>query len=199
MDKSTQEDILISLSKHQSLSVLELSTMLNLTKADIRYHISKLLKKNLVLREKPHTGLPGRPAARFKITSDFYENNLVFLIDGLIAVHENRSDLFSKLESYFVNHIKFDKNQLSLNNLNKIIQILNIFHYKARWETHYQGPSIFFNNCPYRQLIQKYPEFCELDRMVISSCLDQEVIILSTIAKNSNYCHFQLLVKNPTQ
>lgn len=199
MNKTTTEEILISISKHQSLSVLELSTMLNLTKADIRYHISKLLKKNLVLRDKPHTGLPGRPAARFKITSDFYDNNLEFLIDGLISVYDNREELFSKLKSYYLTQIKLDKRQLLLTNLNKFIQIYNKFHYKARWETHYQGPAIFFNNCPYRQLIQKYPEFCELDRMVISKCLDQEVIILSTIAKNSNYCHFQLLVKNPTQ
>lgn len=199
MNQSTEEELLLILSKHQSLTVLELSTILNLTKADIRYHISKLIKRGQVIKEEPNVGLPGRPAARFKVSPALYADNIEFLIDGLISIYDNKPELFTKLEKYFLAQIKLDKTSSLLINFNKFIQILENFNYKARWETHFQGPVVFFNNCPYRKIIHKYPELCELDRMIIEKSLNQKVYCHSTIAKNSRFCQFQVILKSPKQ
>lgn len=197
MNQSTEEELLLTLSKHQSLTILELSTILNLTKADIRYHINKLIKKGQVIKEEPISGLPGRPAARFKVSPALFEDNFELLIDGLISIYDNKSELFSKLEKYFLAQIKLDKESSLLVYLIKFIQIFENFHYKARWETHFHGPVVFFNNCPYRKIIHKYPELCEVDRMIIEKSLNQEVNSLSTIAKNSRFCQFQIILKSP--
>jgi len=199
MNRSTEEELLLILSKHQSLTILELSTILNLTKADIRYHISKLIKKGQVIKEEPNVGLPGRPAARFKVSPVLFEDNFELLIDGLISIYDNKPKLFLKLEKYFLDQIKLDKTSSLLINLIKFIQIFENFHYEARWETHYHGPVVFFNNCPYRKIIHKYSELCELDRMIIAKSLNQEVNCLSTIAKNSRFCQFQVILKSPKQ
>lgn len=196
MPISTEQEILNLLTKSKPLSILEMAELLNLTKADIRYHIKNLLTKNKIIKISPKEGVPGRPAFRYKISDDEFKHNLDFLTNGLISLFKDESDLLIKLSDYYMSDFSPNKNQTIINKLNSLILKLLEMNYSPRWETQFQGPIIYFGNCPYRKLIENHPELCELDKMIISKYLNQDVEIEKTIAKESLFCKFQILIKN---
>ena len=196
MPISTEQEILNLLAKTKPLSILEMAKLLNLTKADIRYHIKNLLAKNKIVKITPKEGVPGRPAFRYKISDDEFKHNLVFLTKGLLSLFPNETELLSKLSDYFVSDFSPDENQTIITKLNSLISKLSEMNYSPRWETQFQGPIIHFGNCPYRKLLKSHPELCEMDKMIISKYLNQDAKIVNTIAKESLSCKFQILIKN---
>ena len=101
MNKSTEEEILATLAQHESMSVKELSISLNLTKADIRYHIKKLLTNSMIDIIPPQAGKRGRPAVRYKISNSFYSHNLVTLLNSIFSTISINDDHISKMAKYY--------------------------------------------------------------------------------------------------
>jgi predicted ArsR family transcriptional regulator len=199
MATSTDQEILNLLIKGTPLSILEIASLLNLTKADIRYHINKLLLQNKIIKISPNQGVPGRPAFRYAISDDEYKNNLEFLTNGLLSLFPDRSELISKLSDYFTSDLSLDSHQPIIIKLNSLISDLAHMHYSPRWETQFQGPMIYFGNCPYRKLLESHPDLCEMDKMIISKHLIQDVEVKNTIANGSHFCKFLILIKNPAR
>jgi predicted ArsR family transcriptional regulator len=195
MNKSTEEEILATLSKHDSMSVLELSISLNLTKADIRYHIKKLLTSGSINIVPPESGMRGRPAIRFKISNRFYSHNLVTLINALFYITTINDHNISKIADYYSTLISSEHSKSLITKFNTLIIGLNKQKYNARWETQFKGPVIYFSNCPYRQVVQNHPIICELDRRIVEVFLDKNVTTINTIAINGTInCKFQISI-----
>jgi predicted ArsR family transcriptional regulator len=195
MNKSTQEEILVTLSQHDSMSVLELSISLNLTKADIRYHISKLLTYGTINIIPPEAGLRGRPATRYKIANSYYSHNFVTLINAIFSAIPINDDEISKIAKYYASLIAPEFSQSFITKFNTLIIGLNQQNYCARWETQFKGPVVYFSNCPYRQVVQNHPILCELDRRIVEVFLDKNVTIINTFAINgSKNCKFQISI-----
>ena len=89
-----------------------------------------------------------------------------------------------------------ENNHSVIAKLNSLITFLGKMNYDSKWETHYEGPILFFGNCPYRKIVQSNPEFCEMDRQIISKFLSQEVITQNTIKKGSRFCQFLIQINN---
>ncbi len=197
MNKSTEEEILVTLSQHDSMSVSELSISLNLTKADIRYHIKKLLKSGSIIIIPPEAGLRGRPAIRYKISNTFYSHNLETLINALLSIIPFNDDNISKIANYFSSLISSGYSQSLITKFNTLIIGLNKQNYNARWETQFTGPAIYFSNCPYRQIVQNHPTMCELDKRILEVFLDKKVSITQTNALHgTKSCKFQILIRS---
>ncbi|PKO11010.1 MAG: hypothetical protein CVU40_02255 [Chloroflexi bacterium HGW-Chloroflexi-2] len=195
MNKSTQEEILATLSHHESMSVLELSTSLNLTKADIRYHINKLLTYGTINIIPPEAGIRGRPATRYKIANSYYSHNLVTLINAIFSEIPINDDDISKIAKYYASLIAPEFSQSFITKFNTLIIGLNQQNYCARWETQFNGPVVYFSNCPYRQIIHNNPIICDLDRRIIEIILDKKIKIIHTFAINrTNNCKFQISI-----
>lgn len=195
MNKSTEEEILEALSQHDSMSVLELSISLNLTKADIRYHIKKLLTSGSIVIIPPEAGLRGRPAIRYKISYSFYSHNLETLTNALLSIIPINDDNILKIAKYFSSLISSVHSQTLITKFNTLIIGLNKQNYNARWETQYKGPVIYFSNCPYRQVVQNHPIMCELDRRILEVFLDKKVSVTQSNALNgTRNCKFQISI-----
>jgi predicted ArsR family transcriptional regulator len=195
MQKTTAEEVLTILSKNESLTVFELSTSLNLTKADTRYHIKKLLSDGSIHKVQPEPGKRGRPAYRYKIDNSYYEHNLHTLINAIFSIFPLGDNDISKIADVISSKIGTGKSLSVINKFNDLIIGLNKQNYNARWETHFKGPIIYFSNCPYRQVIHNQPFLCELDKRIIESYIDKKVTILHTICLNgTNTCKFQISV-----
>jgi predicted ArsR family transcriptional regulator len=195
MNKSTEEELLETLSQHDSMSVLELSISLNLTKADIRYHIKKLLTSGSIKIIPPEAGLRGRPAIRYKISNTFYHHNLETLINALLSIIPMNDDNILKIAKYFSSLISSEHSLTLITKFNALIIGMNKQNYNARWETQYKGPVIFFSNCPYRQVVQVHPIMCELDRRILEVFLDKKVSVTHSNALNgTRNCKFQIAI-----
>lgn len=193
MNKSTDEEIMAILSKNEPLTVHELSTSLNLTKADIRYHIKRLLKNGRINEIYPLSGKRGRPAFRYQIDNSYFAHNLHTLVDALIKILSLNDNDLSNMANYISSKIQTGNHQSIITKFNDLVIGLNKQNYQARWESQYQGPVIFFSNCPYRLIVQDHPILCELDKKIIKEYLDRNVTISQTIHLNGTpICKFQV-------
>ena len=68
---STRKKILDLLANRRSITVIELSRLLKLTKADVRYQLKSLLDDGFIQKTPPVVDHPepGRPAATFSLSS----------------------------------------------------------------------------------------------------------------------------------
>lgn len=195
MNKSTEEELLATLADHDSMSVMELSISLNLTKADIRYHIKKLLANGRIQKNQPRSGMRGRPAVRYNISNSYFSHNLVTLISAIFSVTPINDDDISKIANYYSSMLAPAHPQSLIAKFNNLIIGLNKQNYSARWETQFKGPVIYFSNCPYRQIAQNHPIICAIDKRIIEIFLNKNVSVIHTIAINgTNNCKFQISV-----
>ena len=195
MRKSTEDEILATLAQHDSLSVLELSVVLNLTKADIRYHIRKLLGNNRIQKIPPEAGIRGRPAVRYAVAISYFSHNLVTLLNAIFSTIPIHDENISKIAQYFSSIIATECPGSLITKFNALVIGLNKQNYGARWETQYKGPVIYFSNCPYRQIAQNHPVICDLDKRILEIFLDKKVVVINTNAINgTNNCKFQISI-----
>lgn len=194
MTKSTREDILDTLKTSGPLSVYDLSLKLNLTVADIRYHITNLFKEKRIEKEPPAVGLAGRPAARYKIPLTDYPDNLAFFISALLEIRPLDVQDMKRLANYFVNSSRSDQETSMIGRLNDLINKTRRFHYNPRWEVHSKGPTVIFDNCPYREIIGKSNQICEFDRIMIEEWLNLPVQMEYKFNPKRQSCSF--LVKS---
>lgn len=175
-------------------SVKELSEKLNLTKADIRYHIKKLLNSGVITPTHFEPGLTrGRPAAKFTLVEDNLPNNLLEIIHTFFEIHDDDPTIFSILGNALADKMEIPSDKNLLNKLNRILPKLNARNYKSRWETHSTGPVIFFYNCPYRVLLDKYPQLCRMDEMILTKLLQKQVVQThNCFDLHSKACRFQI-------
>lgn len=195
MNKSTEEELLATLLQHDSMSVSELSISLNLTKADIRYHINKLLTSGSIKVVPPKAGMRGRPAVRYKIANSFYSHNLVTLVNSIFSTISINEEHISNMAKYYSSLIPSEHLKSLITKFNTLRIGLNNQNYDARWETQFKGPVIYLSNCPYRQVVQNHPILCELDRRIVEIFLDKNVTIINTFAINgTKNCKFQISI-----
>lgn len=177
MEPATRDRILETLRLSPNLSVEELSRILNLTRADIRYHLNALLQNDQVVQMPlaSHTTvkLRGRPAKTYQLSASARPDGLANLAGSLLKILQTGNNtgngLTALVDSMFpvpaLSALETNYSQ----RLNAVIQIINERPYQARWEAHAAGPQIFFHNCPYASIIRQHPELCQMDRLALEN------------------------------
>jgi hypothetical protein len=77
--------------------------------------------------------------------------------------------------------------------LAQAIEQLNLLGYQSRWEAHASGPRVIFEHSPYAALIQKHPELCRMDKILLRQLLGVEVeqaAKLEISARGLPFCMF---------
>ncbi|GIV66608.1 MAG: ArsR family transcriptional regulator [Chloroflexota bacterium] len=182
METSTAQQILAYLAENPDSTILQLSRALQVTPADIRYHLSILIRQNLVLPSTTiKSGQRGRPARSYKISYELKPNNIISLARAALSVLlSNSSDNSQKIIQNLAIQLFPEKSNKAGSLTPKIIQLvnhLNMAGYAARWEARPNRPCIIFTNCPYRQLLSQFPALCEMDRFILEYHLDTRIII----------------------
>ena len=177
MNLSTRDQILATLQRYPNSNVEELSRLLQLTRADVRYHINALLKARQVvqMQQFPKDGRlgRGRPAKSYQLSPDSRPDILTHLTDILLQMIQSNASADASLAELAQRLIP--SRPLSAaethatGRLNDAIQLINQHPYQARWEAHASGPQVFFHNCPFAAVIRKHPELCQMDRQILQN------------------------------
>jgi len=195
MGKSSSEMIIHFLSNNKPSTVLTLSKNLNLTKADIRYHLKTLIHSGAVhkILDVGKNTSKGRPAARFAISPIILPNNYSELLEILLLNNLHSIGVFETISQNILENMKQTNHANIIEKLNELNKELNLRNYDSRWETHNAGPIIFISNCPYRSLLIKFPGFCKMDKIILSQYIGKNLDHKSSFIESTK-CSFQIKI-----
>ncbi len=168
----TRQKILAYLKTHPGSSAAEISRFLEMTPANIRYHLEILGNKGTIqiTGQRPVIG-SGRPIFLYNLSSRALGENIIPLLRGILDVitdHEDRDLLIQEIASQLANH----KQELSKNRItrfNEAVVHLNENNYHASWRATPDGPQVELKHCPYQNLAQTHPHLCQLDEQILSA------------------------------
>lgn len=179
----TRQKILDYLREHHQATAPEISAALNMTRENIRYHLSELLEAGLIEVVPVSNGKPrgrGRPVRLYRPSSAQRPNNLLqlasLLLDSFQEANAGCADPAPALRRFaaaMVDAEPFPKNLTQ--RLNKVMQSLNQKRYQARWEARPQGPLLILRNCPYAALLPEHPELCQIDAYFLEAMTGRAV------------------------
>ena len=196
--KSTRQRILDLLLKQDGLTAAELSRVLSVTQADVRYHLSQMVVEGLILPVKPKlSGRRGRPARRYSLASKAKRENYELLTRALInSIREKTSAQEKELLLHEIAS-KIPGDYQSAGPLGRrlvqAVDQLNLQNYQARWEAHANAPRVIFDRCPFASLRPEFPELCQLDTKLLENLSDERVIqVESNAHQPDGYCLFHI-------
>jgi predicted ArsR family transcriptional regulator len=189
--ETTRQHIVAYIKEHQVVTTAEISHRLNLTPADVRHHLSLLIKQGSVtVVGDRSTGQRGRPAQLYTLAMPMARNNLHLLS------HELLIDLASHFSSeeweYHLRQIAIQLSNQSIQTNNNptqriylAINHLNSLNYDASWEAHANSPWIILGHCPYAAIIDQHPELCRLDIYLLENLLGLPVQLIEKLITTS--------------
>jgi predicted ArsR family transcriptional regulator len=200
MSSNTRQKIIGILEKNGVSSAALLSAELGLTKANIQYHLQKLMADNTIeaLSDSSSAGEPGRPRRFFRLMQDQRPENLIGLLtatlDELSATHGRISD---EILMRIAERLAGESTTLPpVPRFNQVVNWLNKSGYQSHWETHQKGPCFIYRNCPYAAIWPRHPELCILDQAILHHLTGFEVVGEMHIypqKQAAGYCVFRLL------
>jgi hypothetical protein len=176
----TRDRLLDHLRRFGPSRVVDLSTALDLTPADIRYQLKALISAGLVQPDNQEPALArGRPASRFELISGISVESAFFLLE-LFAdqITTELPDLSTdEISSMIWKRIR-KKLELSSSPYGKVIQILMFLDsmgVKTSWEAAKSGPNIIVIQNPYQTRINPR-KFQVLADSIVHLALQEAVI-----------------------
>jgi len=203
MELTTRESIIALLNERPNLTPAEIAAELNITRADVRYHLKALLEQGKVVKmpvkQQTHRRSAGRPAKAYQLSAqarpDTLANLASILMDIGLALLPQDGYLESIADHLIPATASQDPQASIALKLHTTIQILNQRPYQARWEAHSTGPSVIFHNCPYSQIIHAHPELCQVDRLMVQKLTGfaaKQQSIIDFVGPTSSVCLFSL-------
>lgn len=167
--KPTEDRILELLKKNQQATCLELASILGMTKANVLYHLQKMVQQKLVeAASRKHSEGRGRPVKLYRLRREALENDYPALCDLILESllaggppQQTSEQKMAVLGEQMAKRVGAMGSMIQ--RLNQLVHFLNRHGYQANWEAHQHGPVIFFRNCPYAALQQKFPCLCVMD------------------------------------
>lgn len=198
--KSTRQRILAFLERQRAASVAELSQALQVTEADVRYHVSVLGRAGLVapVGEDRPSGR-GRPARRYGLADRTMKDNLGRLSGALLdelqaeAPPESEEALLRRVAGRLAG--SHPSGGSPARRLVHAVQQLNEMNYRARWEAHAEGPYVTLGHCPYSAILPEHPELCRLDASLLEALTGEPARQTAKLARDAHgalFCRFAI-------
>jgi predicted ArsR family transcriptional regulator len=179
--QTSRQRVFAYVAEHPDANPKQIGAAAGLSPATVRHHLRVLIAEQRVERgaSQPASGYRGRPPDRYVVARESRGNNLAMLVEGLIdawprpaqdavggrgpepAVRALTQELGRRIAG--TNLPATAPRQLA-----GVVQALNQMGYRARWEAGARGPRVMFGDCPYAQVIGKYPQLCEMDREALA-------------------------------
>jgi predicted ArsR family transcriptional regulator len=199
MPINSRQKILSYLGKFQSATSPEIARVMRVTPANVRHHLSALLVTGSVevigLRK---SGEKGRPVKVFGLSQAALGDNLAFLSDAALTgwldsiPEEQLLPVLRFLAQRLAGTERLEQANL-MRRLAFTVERLNTYNYHSRWEAHVTGPRLILGHCPYAAIIEKHPELCRMDSVLIQELLGQPVEQTAKLEKSERglpYCVF---------
>ena len=200
---TTRQKCLAYLSKHKSATAEDFARAIGVTAADIRHHLSALIKEGLVetLREMPPSRR-GRPRKTYRLSRIALGDNLPKLTDALLEEWNfsrkegNEEVFYGRIADRLISSRKPDAQTPISRRLLVCIDLMNSMQYQARWEAHASGPKVILEFCPYLSIIDHHPELCQMDKLMLEKVLGGPIEQLAKLergTRNIPVCIFEFL------
>jgi len=178
--QKTREQILTYLRDHPPSSAREISHYLNMTPANIRYHLDSLKESGLIqITGKRQGGGAGRPVLLYSLTTLSLGDHLIPLLETFLEILNGSATLDENLE-LLADHLagfEIQKIRNQVERFNQGVQILNTMNYHASWEASPQGPRVELRHCPYRDIPKNHPILCRLDEQLLKKIFKADLVL----------------------
>jgi predicted ArsR family transcriptional regulator len=202
--QSTRQRILTYLNTYHQATAPQLATIFDRTQANIRYHLNILQQDGHIeiVGQSPHSGA-GRPTYIYMLTKESQEDALDQLASALLEQTisarsvRQRNQHLQGIADKLIRTQPEPQKSITLQ-LSAAIQRLNELRYKSHWEAHIDGPKILFAQCPYAKIINRHPELCEMDALLISTLTGIKCQLEQKISRSQagpDHCQFILLLE----
>jgi len=173
--QKTRQQVLTYLQTHSGATTVEISRYLDLTPANIRYHLGLLVRSGWVqISGKRGPGGAGRPIKLYNLTSRSLGSNIEFLLTVILETLGSDKSADGILRS--IAEILAGKAGLKPGNriqkFNQALEYLNQLDYHANWEAHPEGPQVILRHCPYREMAKDQYRLCQIDSYLLSILFD---------------------------
>lgn len=174
----TREQILTYLHHHPPSSAGEISRYLEMTPANIRYHLGILKEEGFVcISGKRPAGGAGRPILLYSLSALSLGDNLIPLLGAMLSELTGSGSLDQALtgiaEQLTEGNFKERRNRIQ--RFNEGVEFLNTMYYHASWEARPKGPRVELRHCPYQDLAQTHPLLCQMDEKLLQVIFGTEL------------------------
>ncbi len=174
--------------------------------ATVRHHLAILSADGRIVSEgTEHRPRRGRPQKAYRLSDRLLGDNLANLaaaaLDGWLESlpQSKRESAVSALADRLrMQAVDIDPRLPASRRIVQLIEKLDAMHYEARWEAGAAGPRVLFGHCPYASIIEKHPELCRVDALILSAAMNSDVEQLARIGRGPGdavQCVFAL--RNP--
>jgi len=168
------------LSHNPGSSAADLARALEMTPANIRYHLKLLLEEGMIQDSGTRpAGGSGRPQSLYNRSSIKLGESFQPLLAAVLEViidQGNEEDLLQKIGSGMVN-IKGGGMLSQIMRYNQAVEYLNNLKYHASWEARPGGPRVELRHCPYKDLALSHPQLCTIDQRMISKLFNKPMVL----------------------
>jgi len=179
--QATRTEILGYLNSHHSSSAAEMGRFLEMTPANIRYHLAILEDEGLVqVSDQRSGGYAGRPILLYNLTSKTLGDNILNLMGVMLKTlgeSDENGTMLERITSLIQEEFQSEPGN-RISTFNQAVEFLNEHHYYASWKATPDGPQIELRNCPYQDLAQTHSQLCQIDERVLSSIFKTEFTLI---------------------
>jgi predicted ArsR family transcriptional regulator len=148
----------------------EIARALGTTSANVRHHLSVMIKNGLIEKVGARKG-KGRPVMIYGLSRLAAGDNLSALAHALLDQpapdpEQRTRDIALRLSGDPITAPMHITRRLTL-----VVDRLNAMNYHARWEAGSSGPRIILSHCPYAPIVKSHPELCRMDSFLLRELL----------------------------
>jgi len=178
--QATRTKILDYLNTHPRSSAAEIGRFLQLTAANIRYHLAILEEGGLVqVSDQRPAGGSGRPILLYNLTSQNLGDNLQLLLSTILEAIEDIDEydlMLDKITNLLIKEFQPEPGNL-ISSFNQAVVFLNEHQYRASWKATPEGPQIELRHCPYCEAAKTHPQLCQIDERLLSRIFKTELVL----------------------
>lgn len=184
--KPTRLRLLDYLKRHPDSTAGELARVLQLTHADVRYHLNLLCEEGAVLITGRKRKGRGRPGRRYRLAAEAPQERSDLLAGALLAeispglTPPEQEALLRRIAQRLLASSAPGAGPrqpgprgrgLSGVDLIRAVDRLNNLGYQARWEAHFGAPSLILAHSPFASVQASFPLLRRLDDLLVESIL----------------------------
>jgi len=201
---NARQRILNYLQNHHGVTAAEIGRALRVTPANIRHHLSILAtdgRAKIVGERRPSGPGRGRPVQMYGLGDTASGDNLSGLAEAALTQWlatlppDRRDSALGALAAHLADVPAGGRPGPITGRLARAVTRLNALSYRARWEAHAQGPRVIFEQCPYAAILDKHPELCRMDGLLLKELLGAETAQTARLELNARglpFCMFLL-------
>lgn len=194
---TSRQRILSHLRRLGPASVMDIARALSTTPANARHHLSVLASDGRVTVVRERRAGRGRPVKVYGLSAALQGDNLAGLLDSVLGewlggLNEKRKEERLRDLAKALGGEMPPANLPLSRRLALVVERLNDKHYAARWEAGAEGPRVIFGHCPYAAVIERHPELCQMDTLLLEGQVGLRTRQTAKIEKGQGMCVFAM-------